>query len=229
MADHGEESMSVSRDAAPRTNEALDPATIPPEPDARTMDGQETHPPPGSSGPVRWTARDRWGMAAQAVVALLLIGVAVQSSIQGLDDRNLRLHHLEHAALLCGGGLLGLLVSRHLWPPGHDFNWDRRPWVRLVALALLVVEPLVLMAVMIPFTSPWIDAHPPIHALEHLLLIVLGGVLGLLGYLFSPVLGWLVVLVTVAMMAAFAGMVLPASEARVAQALANVVTATWWC
>ncbi len=60
-------------------------------------------------------------------------------------------------------------------------------------------------------------------------MIVLGGVLGLLGYLFSPVLGWLVVLVTVAMMAAFAGMILPVSEARVAQALANVVAITWWC
>lgn len=193
--------MSVSSDATP--------GTLPSEPVAQPVGNQGAPSPSGSSGPVRWTARQRWGMAAQAAVALVLIGVAVSTSIQGLDDTNLRLHHLEHAALLCGGGLLGLLVGRRLWPSGHTVDWERRPWLRLTVLGVLTVEPVALMVVMVPFTSPWVDAHPPIHALEHLLLIVLGGVLGLLGYLFAPVLGWLLVLVTAAMMAAFAGMALP--------------------
>jgi hypothetical protein len=214
--------MSVSSDAAPHASEMPDLAHSPPAPDERPVGSHGAPPPLGSSGPVPWS------MAIQAAVALLLIGATVLISMRGLDDRNLRLHHLEHAALLCGGGLLGLLVSRRVWPPGHDFNWERRPWLRLVVLGILLVEPLVLMAVMIPFTSPWIDAHPPIHALEHLLLIFLGGMLGLLGYLFSPVLGWLVVLVTVAMMAAFAGMALPTREAQVAQTLAIGLAARWW-
>jgi hypothetical protein len=141
-------------------------------------------------------------------VALLLIGVAVQSSIRGLDDHNPRVHHLEHAVLVVGGGLLGLLAARWAWPPGRRFSWEKSPWLRPAALGLLVGEPLVLMAIMIPSTSPWIEAHPPVHALEHLVLIGLGAMLGLVGRLFSPALGWLLVALTAGMMAVFGGMIL---------------------
>lgn len=209
-------------------SDAVDPTTLLSEPHERPVGGASSPPRPASPDPAHFTARQRWGMAAQAAVALLLIGIAVWTSIEGLDDRDVRLHHLEHAALLCGGGLLGLLISRHLQPSGHAIDLDDRPALRIAVIGILVVEPLVLMAVMIPSTSPWIDAHPSIHALEHLLLIVLGGALGLLGSLFSPVLGWLLVLVTAAMMAAFAGIVLPASGTRVAHAAAIGIAATWW-
>jgi hypothetical protein len=64
------------------------------------------------------------------------------------------------------------------------------------------------MAIMIPSTSPWIEAHPPVHALEHLVLIGLGAMLGLVGRLFSPALGWLLVALTAGMMAVFGGMIL---------------------
>ncbi|MGH2410253.1 MAG: hypothetical protein ACRDGS_07800 [Chloroflexota bacterium] len=160
------------------------------------------------TGPAAWTARQRRGMGVQAAVALLLIGVALQSSIRGLDDHNLRVHHLEHAALLAGGGLLGLLAALRVRPPGRNFSWGQRSWLRSAALGLLVFEPLALMAVMIPSTSPWIEARPPVHALEHLILIGLGAALGLVGRLFSPALGWLLVALTAGMMAVFGGMIL---------------------
>ncbi len=159
-------------------------------------------------GHARWTAWQRSGMVAQAAVAVLLIGVAILSSIQGLDDENLRVHHLEHAALLCGGGLLGLLAGLRVPPPGWRFAWEQRPWFRSAALAVLVCEPLLLMAAMIPSTSPWIEARPPVHAAEHLVVIGMGVVLAVVGRLFSAALGWLLVLATAGTMAVFGGMIL---------------------
>lgn len=199
--------MSISGQVIPQGAATPDPASQAAGPYGRHTSSDETQPAPPA--PLTRTGRRPWGMILQLGVAVLLIGVAVSTSIQGLDDHNLRVHHLEHAALVCGGGLLGLLISRRHWPAGYSSGWEQRPWLRLAVLSILTAEPLALMILMIPFTSPWVDAHPPIHALEHLLLIVLGGQLGLLGYLIWPVLGWLIVFVTVAMMAAFAGMVLP--------------------
>ncbi|MGH2386992.1 MAG: hypothetical protein ACRDIE_02220, partial [Chloroflexota bacterium] len=78
----------------------------------------------------------------------------------------------------------------------------------VLLLSMLMMQPLLLMMVLIRSTPPWIDTQSSVIVVLDLGLIVLGGLIGLLGYLFSSSVGWLVVLVTAAMMAAFAGMAL---------------------
>jgi hypothetical protein len=78
-----------------------------------------------------------------------------------------------------------------------------------VLLGTALVGPVVAMAVMIPATSDWIDAHPAAHALEHLGLIGLGVLIGLSGRLFSVAFGWLSVILLTAMSLLFASMARP--------------------
>lgn len=158
--------------------------------------------------PWEWTARRRMYVAAQASAALALIAVALAPPVQDLAERDVRVHHLEHAALLGGGGILGLVLGLTLRPPGHRLPWERFPIRRRVALGLVLLGPLVVMAAMVPSTSAWIDSHPLAHELEHLALIFSGGVIGFSARLFSTALGWLVVALIAAMAAAFGGMAL---------------------
>lgn len=158
--------------------------------------------------PWTWTARQRVAAAAQAGAALLLIGIALAPQVLEAAERNVRVHHFEHAALLGGGGLLGLVLGWIMRPPGHHMDWERYLKWRQIALGVVLLGPLVVMAVMIPSTSAWIDAHPLAHVLEHLGLIALGGMIGLSGRLYSTALGWLVVVLVAAMAAAFGAMAL---------------------
>lgn len=174
------------------------------------------------SAPVPSTARQRWGMVAQAAAALILIGLAVLFSIKGIDDRNARLYRLAYVVLLSAGGLLGLLLSRRVRRPGYSFNWNVPTMLSvLVVLSMLMMQPLLVVMVLLRSSPPWIDTQPPIIILVDLGLILLGGLIGLLGYLVSTSLGWLVVLVTAAMMAAFVGMALttPATHSALVSAL----------
>lgn len=139
---------------------------------------------------------------------LALIAIALAPAVVDLAERDVRVHHLEHAALLGGGGMLGLVLGLALRPPGHRLPWERFPIRRRVALGLVLLEPLVVMAAMAPSSSAWIDTHPLAHALEHLALVISGGVIGLSARLFSTALGWLVMVLVTAMAAAFGGMAL---------------------
>ncbi len=192
--------MSMPGDVAPH------PTKIP---DEHTADSQDAPASPMTSTPLRWTVRQRWSMTAQAGAALLLIALAVVFSMTGIDDRNERLYQLTYVLLLSAGGLLGMLFSRRIRRPGYGFNWDTSVMLGgATILSMLMMQPLILMMILIRSTPPWIDSQRPIIILVDLGLIVLGALIGLLGYLFSSPLGWLVVLVTAAMMAAFVGMAL---------------------
>lgn len=161
--------------------------------------------------PGKWTARQRAVAALQAGAALLLIAIALAPPILDLAERSVRVHHLEHAALLGGGGVLGLVVGLTLRRPGHRMSWERSaPGAsgHALALGMVLLGPLVVMAAMIPSTSVWIETHPLVHALEHLALIGLGGVIGLSASLVSTALGWLVVVLVATMAAAFGAMAL---------------------
>ena len=155
-----------------------------------------------------WTVRRRASAAVQAGAALILIAIALAPPVLELAERNVRVHHLEHAALLGGGGILGLVLGMIVRPRGHHMPWERFPLRRPLALGVVLLGPLVVMAAMVPSTSAWIDTHPLAHALEHLALIVLGGLIGLSARLLSTALGWLVVALVAAMAAAFGAMAL---------------------
>lgn len=144
----------------------------------------------------------------QAVLALALLAGALAPPVHEMAEHNVRLHHLQHAALLCGGGLLGLLLSRIVRQTGWRPFGARWPRWRAVALGVVLVGPVVVMVLMVPSTSPWTVEHPLAHALEHLLLIGLAMVIGFCAALLTPVLGWLTVLLLAAMAAAFGGMAL---------------------
>jgi hypothetical protein len=164
---------------------------------------------PTASAPVRSTTRQRWGVAAQAAAVLILIGLAVLFSMKGIDDRNARLYRLAYVVLLSAGGLLGLLLSRRVRRPGFSFSREAPATLSvLVVLSMLMMQPFLVVMVLLRSSPPWIDTQPPVIILVDLGLILLGGLIGLLGYLFSTPLGWLVVLATAAMMAVFVGMTL---------------------
>lgn len=184
--------------ASALAKEAPHPSKIP---DEWTVDREDA--------PARSRARRHWDVPVQIAAALLLIGCAVLFSVKGIDDRDARLYQLAYVVLLGAGGLLGLLVSRRVRRPGYSFNWDVPAMLGVVLLlSMLMMQPLLLMMVLIRSTPPWIHTQPATIILLDLGLIVLGGLIGLLGYLFSTPVGWLVVLVSVAVMAAFAGMAL---------------------
>lgn len=158
--------------------------------------------------PAVWTTPRRVAVAAQVVAALALIALALAPPVLALAERNVRVHHLEHAALLVGGGVLGLVLGWLVAPSSHGFPWPGHRLLRQNTLTIVLLGPLVVMAAMIPSTSSWVDAHPLVHSLEHLSLIILGGVIAVSARLFSAALGWLVVALIAAMAAAFGGMVL---------------------
>ena len=155
--------------------------------------------------------RRQMAVVAQAILALILISTAVLPPLLGLLERNLQLHHLQHAALVAGGGFLGLVLVGldHEQPAGQTFPWQR--WRRLppVAWAVLVVGPVLVMAAMIPATSPQIDDNLPLHSLVHLVFIACGVAIALAGRVFAPAVAWLVTGLTVVMMAMFGAMALP--------------------
>jgi hypothetical protein len=118
--------------------------------------------------------------------------------------------------------LLGLLLSRRVRRPGFDFSREMPAMLSvLVVMSMLMMQPLLVVMVLLRSSPPWIDTQPPVLILVDLGLILLGGLIGLLGYLVSTPLGWLVVLVTAAMMAAFVGMTLtaPATHSAVVSVL----------
>lgn len=158
------------------------------------------------SHPRVWTTLRHAVAALQAGGALVLIAIALAPPVVALAERSVRVHHLEHAALLGGGGVLGLVVGLVVQTPGHLVRWERVPRVRRFAVGSVLLGPLLVMAVMIPSTSAWIDTHPLAHALEHLALIGLGGVIGVSARLLSSALGWLVVVLVAAMAATFGAM-----------------------
>jgi hypothetical protein len=140
-------------------------------------------------------------------VALALIGVTLVASARGFGDNNLREHHLAHTALYCGGGILGILAGSWVRARAGGDTIPERYAPLLIAVVL--VAPIVAMALMIPTTSDWIEAHPLAHALEHLGLICLGGLIGYCGRLLSVATGWLAVFLLTAMAGLFSGMALP--------------------
>lgn len=158
--------------------------------------------------PAVWTTPRRVAVTAQVIAAMALIALALAPPVVALAERNVRVHHLEHAALLTGGGVLGLVLGWIVSPSGHGFPWPSHRRLRQNTLTIVLLGPLVVMAAMIPSTSSWVDAHPLIHILEHLSLIILGGVIAVSARLFSAALGWLIVALIAAMAAAFGGMVL---------------------
>jgi hypothetical protein len=152
-----------------------------------------------------WTRR-RLLYALHGAAALALIAAALAPPVHELGEHNVRIHHLQHAALLGGGGMLGLLLGRWVRRAGWQELWVRWPQWRAPALGVVLLGPLIVMLLMAPSTSSWTIAHPVAHVLEHLLLIDLGGLIGFSATLFAPTLGWLTVLLLVAMAAAFGGM-----------------------
>lgn len=144
--------------------------------------------------------------AVQAVLALALLAGALSPPVHELAEHNVRLHHVQHAALLCGGGMLGLLLGRLVRLVGWRPLWVRRSSWRVIAQGIVLMGPVVVMLLMAPSTSPWTDQHPVAHMLEHLLLIDLAGLIGFCAALLSPAIGWLTVALLVAMAAAFGGM-----------------------
>ncbi|MGH2391855.1 MAG: hypothetical protein ACRDIE_26980, partial [Chloroflexota bacterium] len=138
--------MSRSENGAPYPAELADEGA----------DSRDASASPTASTPVRWTTRQRWGMAIQAAAALLLLGFAVLFSVKGIDDRNARLYQLAYVVLLGAGGLLGLLISRRVRRPGYSFNWDVPAMLGVVLLlSMLMMQPLLLMMVLIRSTPPW--------------------------------------------------------------------------
>lgn len=159
---------------------------------------QTAHPPAGT--------RPRVMPALQATLALALLAGALSPPVHELAEHNVRLHHLQHAALLCGGGMLGVLLGRIVQRVAWRLLWTQKvPW-RPEAVGVVLVGPVIVMLLMAPSTSSWTVEHPLAHILEHLLLIDLAALIGFSAVLLSPAVGWLTVLLLAAMAATFGGM-----------------------
>jgi hypothetical protein len=143
----------------------------------------------------------------QGGVALLLLALSTAPPVRAAADAHVRVHHLTHAGLLAAGALLGRLIVADLRRgllsrrPGSAATQGRLAWL------LMVAGPLVVMAAMIPATSPFVDAHPVLHFAEHGALLLAGAIITGAAASVSRSIGWFFVLLLPLMAVVFAGMV----------------------
>lgn len=165
----------------------------------------------GSSAGVRKGAwlRRQWPAAAQLGLALVLLGAAVTPPLEALADRDVRLHHLLHAAIIAAGALLGRLAAARWGHGARTAGADPASRARPAAWRWAVVSlgPLVLMAAMVPATSTFVDQHIGLHVAEHLGLLVAAAAIAAVGARLAPSVGWLVACSLPLMAALFAGLV----------------------
>ncbi len=100
-----------------------------------------------------------------ALVALAAIALAIVPELLGAEAGGVTAHHLKHAALILAGIIAGVLA-----PPLASKD-DRRE--HLAWLAPTVVAPVATMFVMWPTTYAYVEAHPFLHVLEHLVILAL--------------------------------------------------------
>ncbi len=118
-----------------------------------------------------------------------LVSVVIAAFHLGLPDPDLsiRNHHIQHLFFILGGGLWGIALAGVLMPPAaHEARTGRSAW-----LVPAILAPVAVMFVMWPSTYQYIEAHATVHALEHGVFIVLGGLTTFAGSGFSQSTGWL--------------------------------------
>ncbi len=122
------------------------------------------------------------GLLVVAMAADILVPAAL-----GIGDPPLGLHHLEHAFLLFGGGVLGIAYVRR-----SPREWGDPLW--LFATILLGAAGLVLM---VPELYSRVDAYPVLHTLLHVGFAVVGYFGGYAAERYSPRSGiaWLLMVV----------------------------------
>jgi hypothetical protein len=133
---------------------------------------------------------------AAIAVTVLSVGFAIVPELLGAEAGGVSGHHLRHAVLILGGAIAGVLIR----PPAKDPVREHAGW-----LAPTVLAPVAAMLVMWPTTYDYIEAHPPFHVLEHLVILALGVVTSYAGERYARGMGWVTgaLLVLMAIGAAF--------------------------
>ena len=112
------------------------------------------------------------------LLGLLMLSIAAGPLLGGADPP-LSLHHLEHAFLMFGGGLLGISYVRRRPRAYGDPLW-------LLAILALGTLSLVLM---LPDVYGAVDAQPPLHTALHVAFAVIGWLGGYAAERYAPRLG----------------------------------------
>ncbi len=174
------------------------------------------------------------------LLAIGFVSVVVAVLELGLPDPhlNIRNHHIQHVFIILGGGLFGLALAyavASLRGPsesvprkaqadaGEREQWqDARP-SRGAWLFPALVAPLAVMFAMWPSSYEYIEAHALLHATEHGVFIVLGGITTFAGFQFARSTGWLLgaIVTVMAWAAAFGFGVAPGPSPLIAASTAT--------
>ena len=138
-----------------------------------------------------WRKRMRVVLSgAGALIALAGVTAPLESS----HMTTIAVHHLLHAGLAFGAGLLALMMARSREDP------ERVGWVWPA-----IVAPALGLAFMWPSEYAWLMAHPWLHVLDHLSIALMAGLAVYASEAYWRGLGGLMLVLVVAMDAAAAG------------------------
>ncbi len=121
-------------------------------------------------------------LVAALAVAVVSVGLAIIPELLGARASGVSDHHLKHAVLILGGAIAGVLACR---ASPEDGAREHPGWLVPTLLA-----PVAAMFAMWPTTYDYVESHPPIHVLEHLVILGLAAAMSYAGERCASGIGW---------------------------------------
>ncbi len=122
-----------------------------------------------------------WRIALWTVGAVS-VAVAVTPAVMAPVTVTVSLHHGWHAAVIALGVATGLVATAGLKPSAER---SKAIWI-----APVVTAPMAAMYLMWPATFGYLDAHPALHAFDHLAFLGLGFITAYAGERYVRGVGW---------------------------------------
>ncbi len=122
-----------------------------------------------------------WRIAAWTLGAVS-VAVAVTPSVMAPITVPVSLHHVWHAAVIALGIATGLLASAESKP---SLEHPSAMWIVPV-----VIAPMAAMYLMWPALFGYLDVHPSLHGLDHLIFVGLGFITAYAGERYVRGVGW---------------------------------------
>lgn len=122
-----------------------------------------------------------WRIAAWTVGSVS-VAIAVTPAVMAPVTVTVPTHHIWHAIVIAFGIATGLLATVDFRP-----RVERPPAIWIVPV---VTAPMAAMYLMWPATFGYLDAHPVLHALDHLIFVALGFITAYAGERYVRGVGW---------------------------------------